>query len=212
MANDKKSFLLYCDLIHTIDQLTDEQAGNLFKHILKYVNDQDPQTDNVITRIAFEPIKQALKRDLLKYESIRQRNSENAKKRWDATAYNRIPNDTKNADNDSDNDSDIDIKSIKDVDVNTKKEIKNDGPRAEVIVEYQKTFDLWFQYKKEKRQGYQKTGMDQFIKTMQKKYTPEQFEQCVEYSIAQNYQGVYEPKDFKQTTQISTNKLKLATL
>ena len=211
MANDKKSFLLYCDLIHTIDQLTNEQAGDLFKHILRYVNDQDPQTDNVITRIAFEPIKQALKRDLLKYESIRQRNSENAKKRWDATAYDRIPNDTKNAD--SDNDSDNDIKSIKDVDVNTKKEIKNDGPRADVIVEYQKTFDLWFQYKKEKRQGYQKTGMDQFIKTMQKKYTPQQFEQCVEYSIAQNYQGVYEPKDFnKITTQNTPNKLPLATL
>lgn len=109
MATDKKSFLLYCDLIHTVDQLTNEQAGDLFKHILKYVNDQDPQTDNVITRIAFEPIKQALKRDLLKYESIRQRNSENARKRWDATAYDRIPNDTKNADNDNDNDNDIDI-------------------------------------------------------------------------------------------------------
>ena len=105
MATDKKSFLLYCDLIHTVDQLTNEQAGDLFKHILKYVNDQDPQTDNVITRIAFEPIKQALKRDLLKYESIRQRNSENARKRWDATAYDRIPNDTKNADSDSVSDS-----------------------------------------------------------------------------------------------------------
>ncbi len=27
MATDKKSFLLYCDLIHTVEQLTDEQAG-----------------------------------------------------------------------------------------------------------------------------------------------------------------------------------------
>lgn len=98
MATDKKSFLLYCDIIHTIEQLTDEQAGHLFKHILQYVNDKDPQTDNVITKIAFEPIKQTLKRDLKKYEDIRKRNSENARKRWDATAYDRIPNDTKNAD------------------------------------------------------------------------------------------------------------------
>ena len=98
MATDKKSFLLYCDIIHTIEQLTDEQAGHLFKHILQYVNDKDPQTDNVITKIAFEPIKQTLKRDLKKYEDIRKRNSENARKRWDATAYDRIPNNTKNAD------------------------------------------------------------------------------------------------------------------
>lgn len=105
MATDKKSFLLYCDIIHTIDQLTDEQAGHLFKHILQYVNDKDPETDNVITKIAFEPIKQQLKRDLMKYEDIRKRNSDNARKRWDATAYDRIPNDTKNADNDNDNDN-----------------------------------------------------------------------------------------------------------
>jgi hypothetical protein len=98
MAKDKKSFLLYCDLIHTVEQLTNEQAGDLFKHILKYVNDENPQTENVITKIAFEPIKQSLKRDLQKYEDIRKRNSDNARKRWYATAYDRIPNDTKNAD------------------------------------------------------------------------------------------------------------------
>ena len=100
MAKEKKSFLLYCDIIHTVEQLTDEQAGNLFKHILRYVNDQDPQSDSVITKIAFEPIRQALKRDLEKYESIRKRNSDNARMRWDATASSGIPNDTKNADSD----------------------------------------------------------------------------------------------------------------
>ena len=114
MANDKKSFLLYCDIIHTVEQLTDEQAGDLFRHILRYVNDQDPQSDSVITKIAFEPIKQALKRDLDKYKSICERNSDNAKKRWNATASDRIPKHTKNADSDSDSDSDID----KDIKVN----------------------------------------------------------------------------------------------
>jgi hypothetical protein len=217
MATDKKSFLLYCDLIHTVDQLTNEQAGDLFKHILKYVNDQDPQTDNVITRIAFEPIKQALKRDLLKYESIRQRNSENARKRWDATAYDRIPNDTKNADNDNDNDndsdSDNDIKDNKGDLVISKKEMKEQqAPRPAVQLEYADTFDLWFKYKQEKRQGYKKTGMEQFIKTMESKYTPEQFKKCVEYSITQNYQGVYEPKDLNKIEENTIKQPKIATL
>jgi uncharacterized phage protein (TIGR02220 family) len=111
MAKDKKSFLLYADLIHTIEKLNDEQAGKLFKHVLRYVNDQHPQSDQ-FTEVVFEPIKQTLKRDLEKYEGIRQRNSENAKKRWDATACDRIPNMpavTKNADNDSVNDNDINI-------------------------------------------------------------------------------------------------------
>lgn len=109
MAKDKKSFVLYCDIIHTIEQLTDEQAGHLFKHVLYYVNDLNPDTENVITKIAFEPIKQQLKRDLVRYEKIRERNSLSARMRWDANACERIPNDAKNADNDNDNDNDINI-------------------------------------------------------------------------------------------------------
>ena len=108
MAKDKNSFLIYCDIIHTVEKLDDLQAGKLFKHLLKYVNDQKPIAEDIVTEIAFEPIRQSLKRDLIKYESIRERNSENAKKRWNATASDRIPkvpNDTKNADSVSDSDS-----------------------------------------------------------------------------------------------------------
>lgn len=68
MAKDKNSFVLYTDLIHTVDILTDEQAGKLFKHILLYVNDYDPLADDQLTQVTFEPIKQQLKRDLRKYE------------------------------------------------------------------------------------------------------------------------------------------------
>jgi hypothetical protein len=108
MAKEKNSFLLYCDIIHTVEKLDDVQAGKLFKHLLKYVNDQNPTPENALVEIAFEPIKQSLKRDLIKYETIRERNSENAKKRWNATASDRIPKvpkDTKNADSDSVSDS-----------------------------------------------------------------------------------------------------------
>ena len=112
MAQEKKSFLLYVDLIHTIEKLNDEQTGRLFKHILRYVNDQNPEAQDQFTEVVFEPIKQSLKRDLVKYEGIRERNKENANKRWSAktcdnmqphaTASKRIPKHTKNADSDND--------------------------------------------------------------------------------------------------------------
>lgn len=70
MAKDKKSFLLYCDLINMVKKLPHEEAGILFKHILSYVNDENPITDNLLIEVAFEPIKTALKRDLVKYEQI----------------------------------------------------------------------------------------------------------------------------------------------
>lgn len=79
MAENKKSFILYCDIIHTIEKLSDDDAGKLFKHILRYVNDLNPTTDHLITEIAFEPIKQQLKRDLVKYVNLCERNKINSK-------------------------------------------------------------------------------------------------------------------------------------
>jgi hypothetical protein len=67
MAENKKSFILYVDSIDIFEQLTDDQAGKLAKHIFRYVNDLDPISDDAIVNIAFTPIKQYLKRDLTKW-------------------------------------------------------------------------------------------------------------------------------------------------
>ena len=75
MAHDKKSFILYADILHTVRQLTKEEAGELFIHILSYVNDENPVTDNKFIAIAFEPIKQQLKRDLKHWESTKEKRS-----------------------------------------------------------------------------------------------------------------------------------------
>jgi len=68
MAENKKAVLLYCDLIHTVEELEDDEAGRLFKHYLRYVNDLDPKAPDKITKLVFEPIKQNLKRDLNKWK------------------------------------------------------------------------------------------------------------------------------------------------
>jgi len=90
MAEEKKGFVLYCDILHTIQKLDDAQAGKLFKHILLYVNDLNPTCKDLITEIAFEPIKQSLKRDLLKWGDTRQKRSDagkiGANKRWENMA------------------------------------------------------------------------------------------------------------------------------
>ena len=79
MATDKKGFILYAVLIHTVKQLPDDKAGLLLKHILSYVNDENPVTDDIIINISFEPIKQQLKRDLKKYEVRADRSRNNGK-------------------------------------------------------------------------------------------------------------------------------------
>lgn len=68
MAEGKKSFVLYADLIHTVKHLSKEDAGELFMHILRYVNDENPESETPIVKVSFEPVKQQLKRDLIKWE------------------------------------------------------------------------------------------------------------------------------------------------
>tara|TARA_R110001592_G_scaffold102342_3_gene289042 strand:+ start:441 stop:1064 length:624 start_codon:yes stop_codon:yes gene_type:complete len=79
MAKGKKSFVLYTDQIGIFSKLTDEQAGLLIKHIYAYCNDEEPKGD-FVTELAFESIKQALKRDLRKFEDVKVKRSEAGKK------------------------------------------------------------------------------------------------------------------------------------
>lgn len=79
MAENKKSFLLYADFLTLFEELTDEEAGKLVKHVFRYVNDLEPEAPDRLTKIAFEPIKQQLKRDLGKWDIIRGKRSEAGK-------------------------------------------------------------------------------------------------------------------------------------
>jgi len=86
MADDKKAVLFYCDLIHTIEKLIlkdrinkTNNAGELFYHYAQYINDLNPTPINDIVDLAFEPIKQTLKRDLKKWVNIKIKRSEAGK-------------------------------------------------------------------------------------------------------------------------------------
>jgi len=94
MAKDKKGFILYADQKALFDQLPNDKAGELIKFIFSYVNDENPITEDIIINLAFTPIKQQLKRDLKKFEEIKEKRSEagkvGANKRWQ-----NIANDSK---------------------------------------------------------------------------------------------------------------------
>jgi hypothetical protein len=94
MAEDKKGFLLYADLIHTIEKMPNDKAGELFKHILLYVNNKNPIAEDLIIELTFEPIKQQLKRDLIKFEKSKDEKSLNGRvgnlKRWNIDLYNKF--------------------------------------------------------------------------------------------------------------------------
>jgi hypothetical protein len=118
MAKDKKGFILYADQKELFEQLPDEKAGQLIKFIMKYVNDENPSTEDLIINLAFTPIKQQLKRDLQKFEQTKVNRSiagkAGADKRWQNIANDskRISSIAKIAVNDNVNVNDKVILSI----------------------------------------------------------------------------------------------------
>ena len=80
MADGKKSFVLYADLLDNIEHLTNEEKGILFNHLLEYVNDKNPILEDRILVTAWKPIEKQLKRDLKKFEEVKTKRSEAGKR------------------------------------------------------------------------------------------------------------------------------------
>jgi len=80
MAQDKKSFVLYADLLKSIEHLTNEEKGILFNHLLEYVNDKNPILTDRLILTAWKPIELQLKRDLIKFEEVKEKRSKAGKR------------------------------------------------------------------------------------------------------------------------------------
>ena len=66
MSTNKKSFLLHIDSLDILDDLTNGQAGVLFKAIKAYQHNDDFPLDSIV-KIAFSPFKNQFLRDDEKY-------------------------------------------------------------------------------------------------------------------------------------------------
>lgn len=88
----KKSFVLYTDQREVFDELSDEDAGRLIKHIFSYVNDENPSTEDLLLKVAFLPIKTQLKRDLKIWDEKKQQRAEAGRKGGIAKSSNAKQN------------------------------------------------------------------------------------------------------------------------
>lgn len=66
MATGKNTIVVYRDWKSIFDKLTDEEAGQLIKHIFRYINQQLPKAPNRIIEVAFISIKMDIDRDFNK--------------------------------------------------------------------------------------------------------------------------------------------------
>lgn len=74
-------------------------------------------------------------------------------------------------------------------------EIKeNDNEIVDFITFRDQLFNTWFDYKKQKKSSYTEIGKNTLIKQWESK-TDDQLQSAIEHSIANNYQGLFEPKN-----------------
>jgi hypothetical protein len=210
MAKDKQSFLLYTDLIHLVSKLPNEKAGELFKFILSYVNDEDPITEDILIQIAFEPIKQSLKRDLVKYEKICNRNKDNGSKGGRPKLNNnpkkptrliKNPSEPKKADSDNDSDSDSDSVIDNDIDNDIIKINKSD---LEISLEE------FYNFRKEMKKPILNASKQLFLDKLYKlSYNDEKVAiNILKQSIANGWQGIFELKNENNGKQQTNSQAK----
>lgn len=100
MAKDKKSFVLYSNWITTFEKLSNEEAGILIKLIFDYVNDKSPIPSSRLFELLFEPIKQQLKIDLVKWGVAMDKKRHSGilgnLKRWHDDLYQKVINNQMN--------------------------------------------------------------------------------------------------------------------
>lgn len=127
MATNKNKVIVYPDWIDIFNELTDEEAGKLIKHFFEYVNDNDPKLDDKYLKLAFAPIKSALKRDLKKWECIVEKRKKAGQKGGKQKAANVANANTSKqnvanlADKDNDNVNVNDSVNVNDIDISLKK-------------------------------------------------------------------------------------------
>lgn len=121
---EQKSFLVYGDIEPVIDELSDEQVGQLFRGMVQYFNTGETPDFTGVLKFVFIPIQQQIDRDAEKYAEKCAKNKANIKSYWDkvksdSSEYERIRTYTNATNKDTDTDKDTDTKTDKDTDTTT---------------------------------------------------------------------------------------------
>jgi len=131
MAENKNTFVFYAEWKQDFEFLTDAEAGKLIKHLLQYVNDENPEFENEdrLLQFAAQKIKNVLKKDLKKYEEVCKKRSEAGKKGGVTSGKSRAskqdkPNEA-NASNSKQNERDNEYDNEYDNDILLEKESKD---------------------------------------------------------------------------------------
>ena len=195
MATNKKSFVAYCDWLESFEELTNEEAGKLVKHLFKYVNDLEPESPDRLTKMCFIPIKQSLKRDLRKYDTYINKQSENGKK------GGRPKKLTDKKETQKTQPFILKPKKADSVSVSVSDSVND-------TISFKKLINIWFNYRYEEHRFKYKslTSKQAFLKQIGQDYkSEEEVAEAMQYSMGNGYKGLIKPQLNKNQNGTSNN-------
>lgn len=207
MAENKKSFVLYADQRTLIELLNNEQAGVLLKHIFAYVNDENPICEDQLINIAFEPIKQQFKRDLVKWEKTKEGRSKAGLASAEARKNNKIQQSSTNVNNVQQsstkltvNDNvnvNVNVNNIKDINTfDFKKSCMSLGIEKDIIND-------WLIVRKGKKASNTQTAFNLIKSELSKTTLPAN--ECIKIAVQNSWSGF--KADWLKTLDIPINKI-----
>jgi hypothetical protein len=215
MAENKKGFILYADLLQTFTYLNLEQRGQVITWVLEYVNDLNPEPLEGLLMAVVEPIKQQLKRDLKKFEKRVETNRLNGLKGGRPKKTQPNPTKPKKSDGfiskpkkpDTDNDTDSDIDNDKDID----RDIKKETSKKKLVFafdnkEFLQAWELWVNYRKEIKKPIKGLSAAQGQQNKLSKLgggDPQKAVEIIMQSIENNWVGLFDLKN--QSNEQKTN-------
>jgi len=203
---ERKSFIIHKDSLSVLDELTDAQAGQLFKAIKSYQTNEDFELDSVL-RIAFASFKNQFIRDAEKYSETVERRREagskggHAKQQNLANASNCKQTLANVADSVSKSDSVSDSKSV------SKKDSNKESKKENIIIPSGinlNSWSEWIAFRKSKKKNVSELAAKKQFELLAK-YPESVQKQIIDNSITNDYQGLFEPKQNTQTIKQSFN-------
>lgn len=76
MCEDKNTFVVYAEIKETIDELTDEEVGKLFRGMVEYQATGEAPEFTGVLKFAFIPVRQQMDRNNSKWQRTRERRAE----------------------------------------------------------------------------------------------------------------------------------------
>ena len=184
-------FCCYHSYLEAMEELNDAEKGRLFTACLMYSMTGEAQQLKGNERFVFPAFRAQIDRDNQRYDDKCKKQSDNAKKRWDAMACDGMPSHKKDA-----NDAKEKEKEKAKEKANNNKPLT---PCEDVLKQtgfspvLQTAFEDWIKYKTEKRKGYTPTGLKSLITEVRNnasRHGEDAVAKLIRECMAANYQGI----------------------